>query len=111
MIYLEIELRDTIRAVNIINDQFRQWIKDKTIIFTATNSLTIENEETAESILYELSDADIGFNTEKDCETCQGSGITEVFNCHNNSNECCGGCYEDYTCEDCNGYKKESYDY
>ena len=39
----------------------------------------------------------------KECENCDGSGTISVRNCHNNSNECCGGCYKDVTCEDCNG--------
>lgn len=37
------------------------------------------------------------------CPACKGEGTVEKFNCHNSSNECCGGCYIDVTCENCNG--------
>lgn len=39
----------------------------------------------------------------RDCEQCDGTGKTEVMNCHNQSNECCGGCYKDVECDECNG--------
>ena len=39
----------------------------------------------------------------RDCEICNGTGKTEVMNCHNQSNECCGGCYKDVECDVCEG--------
>ena len=39
----------------------------------------------------------------RDCEECQGTGIVEVMNCKNQSNECCGGCYKDAECDMCEG--------
>ena len=41
----------------------------------------------------------------RDCEGCQGTGIVEVMNCKNQSNECCGGCYKEVECEECEGSK------
>lgn len=36
------------------------------------------------------------------CSTCNGTGVVEVMRCKNVSNECCGGCYYEEQCEDCN---------
>lgn len=43
---------------------------------------------------------------EVDCECCDGSGIIEIMKCRNNSNECCGGCFESVNCDECNGNGK-----
>lgn len=40
---------------------------------------------------------------EVECDTCEGTGVIEIMNCTNGSNECCGGCYRDERCNDCNG--------
>jgi len=37
----------------------------------------------------------------RDCEGCDGTGIVEVMNCKNQSNECCGGCYKEMECNQC----------
>ena len=37
------------------------------------------------------------------CSNCDGEGTLEERNCHNYSNECCGGCYITTTCDDCQG--------
>lgn len=39
------------------------------------------------------------------CSTCNGERYIEVMNCKNWSNECCGGCYTDEPCPDCNIYE------
>lgn len=39
----------------------------------------------------------------RDCQECNGTGTVDVMNCHNQSNECCGGCYKEVQCEDCDG--------
>ena len=39
----------------------------------------------------------------RDCKECNGAGKVEVMNCHNQSNECCGGCYKEIECEECEG--------
>ena len=38
-----------------------------------------------------------------DCDECYGEGFGEVMNCHDQSNECCGGCYKEIECDQCNG--------
>ncbi len=38
-----------------------------------------------------------------DCDECYGEGFVEVMNCHDQSNECCGGCYKEIECDQCNG--------
>lgn len=38
-----------------------------------------------------------------DCDECYGEGFVEVMNCHDQSNECCGGCYKEIKCDQCNG--------
>ena len=37
------------------------------------------------------------------CLNCDGVGTVEVMNCHDYSNECCGGCYITMMCDDCQG--------
>jgi len=37
------------------------------------------------------------------CINCDGEGTVEVKDCHDYSNECCGGCYKDIMCDDCQG--------
>jgi hypothetical protein len=37
------------------------------------------------------------------CPNCEGDGTVEVMNCHDYSNECCGGCYKEIMCDDCQG--------
>ena len=38
-----------------------------------------------------------------DCDECYGEGFIEVMNFHDQSNECCGGCYKEIECDQCNG--------
>lgn len=37
------------------------------------------------------------------CSNCDGVGTVEIMNCHDYSNECCGGCYITMICDDCQG--------
>lgn len=37
------------------------------------------------------------------CEECGGGGSFEQRNCNNSSSECCGGCFKDIECSECNG--------
>ena len=37
------------------------------------------------------------------CSNCDGDGTITVMNCYNHSNECCGGCYKEIMCDDCQG--------
>ena len=39
----------------------------------------------------------------RECKECNGTGKVEVMNCKNQSNECCGGCYKEIECEECEG--------
>ena len=41
-----------------------------------------------------------------ECPDCNGSGKTEEMNCHDQSNECCGGCFKDVECVSCEGAGK-----
>ena len=36
-----------------------------------------------------------------ECDKCEGAGNYETMNCHNQSNECCGGCYIKKECDEC----------
>lgn len=42
------------------------------------------------------------------CSTCEGGGEIQEMNCHDMSNECCGGCYIELCCPDCNGTRVEN---
>ena len=50
----------------------------------------------------ELQDEIAELVAESICSTCNGTGVVEVMRCTNGSNECCGGCYYEEQCEDCN---------
>lgn len=50
----------------------------------------------------ELQDEIAELVAESICSTCNGTGVVEVMRCKNGSNECCGGCYYEEQCEDCN---------
>lgn len=39
----------------------------------------------------------------KECDNCYGKGTVDVMNCHDSSNECCGGCYREVVCNECFG--------
>ena len=38
-----------------------------------------------------------------ECKECDGTGTIEIMNCHNYSNDCCGGCYKESHCKNCEG--------
>ena len=43
---------------------------------------------------------------EIECPQCEGTGLTEQFaggSCGVRTSECCGGCYVDVECDECNG--------
>ena len=71
-----------------INGEFQQMFKEVELSITdLSQSLQDEIAElVAESI----------------CSTCNGTGVVNVMRCKNGSNECCGGCYYEEQCEDCN---------
>jgi hypothetical protein len=37
------------------------------------------------------------------CSDCDGIGTVKIMNCHDYSNNCCGGCYIRIMCDDCEG--------
>ena len=39
----------------------------------------------------------------RNCDECNGTGKVDSMNCDNQSNECCGGCYKEVKCEECDG--------
>ena len=39
----------------------------------------------------------------KECDNCYGKGAVDKMNCHDSSNECCGGCYREVVCNECFG--------
>jgi DnaJ-class molecular chaperone len=39
----------------------------------------------------------------KECDTCQGSGVTSYVKCGMPASNCCGGCYESEECDECEG--------
>lgn len=43
--------------------------------------------------------------TELPCMDCNGEGFTESLECFRPASECCGGCYQQYECETCEGTK------
>lgn len=37
------------------------------------------------------------------CINCDGEGTITIIRCINYSNECCGSCYKEIECNDCQG--------
>jgi hypothetical protein len=37
------------------------------------------------------------------CSNCDGIGTIEVTTCDNHNDKCCGNCYEEIMCDDCQG--------
>ena len=111
MIYFEIELRDTLRAVTWITDTFSSEIRRGEIQFTATNAFQTESEEIAVSIeeyFCETADVEIGFEATKDCEDCDGEGNAEYGPiCSRPASSCCGGCFETIDCNECTNGRVE----
>ena len=35
-----------------------------------------------------------------ECEKCDGDGCYDIMNCHDQSNECCGGCFKKVKCDE-----------
>lgn len=71
-----------------INGEFQQMFK--------------EVELSIKDLSQELQDQIAELVKESICSTCNGTGVVEVMRCKNGSNECCGGCYYEEQCEDCN---------
>jgi hypothetical protein len=47
-----------------------------------------------------------------DCECCSGNGYVEEMDCHvGSASICCGGCYKNVECEECNGTGEQENDY
>ena len=61
-----------------------------------------EVELSIKDLSQELQDQISELVKESICSTCNGTGVVEVMRCKNGSNECCGGCYYEEQCEDCN---------
>jgi hypothetical protein len=110
--FFELSLRDTIRSTQILKDQLSNEIKTEAIKFDSTNTFIVDNSlADLPDLEYEiaeiLTDCNIEFWCQVECETCEGDGKFEVMNCHDQSNECCGGCFIDVKCEDCDSGKIE----
>lgn len=39
----------------------------------------------------------------KECEVCNGDGVVDVMDCNRSAQDCCGGCYKEVHCKECNG--------
>lgn len=52
---------------------------------------------------YSLTDSDNEKSQEELCPECNGTGMIEVRDCHDDSSECCGGCFKDVECPECTG--------
>tara|TARA_R110001632_G_scaffold13990_2_gene47458 strand:+ start:4793 stop:5122 length:330 start_codon:yes stop_codon:yes gene_type:complete len=105
MIHFTTDLRDTLKATNIIHDRYRNEIKESVISYEATDYFVVTDQETAENIAYDLDENNINYDAEQDCDECCGDGFYDVMNCHDSSNECCGGCYREEKCESCDSGK------
>ena len=70
--------------------------------FIEKNDVTILGRHTeCESIVEFINTKD----EEIDCPECNGAGFYEKIMCNSAPSNCCGGCYEKFTCKDCDGQK------
>ena len=67
--------------------------------------LLVENKH------FEVVDLDEDDMFEGDCDCCDGKGTVEEMDCNNQSNEGCGGCVKDVSCDNCDGSGFEMYEY
>jgi hypothetical protein len=74
----------------------------KTKVTEHTVKFTDQSVDTFLSHELEHNDDDI----ECDCDECDGDGCVDVMDCHDQSNECCGGCFKSVECDECNGTGK-----
>lgn len=105
MIHFNTDLRDTKRAIDVMRDHYSTYIDDNTISYEATDYFVVDNEGIAQDIAWYFEELNITFTAEKDCDECCGDGFNDVMNCHDSSNECCGGCYKEVECESCDSGK------
>ena len=108
--HFEIELTNTIKALNFIDDSYRTYEDDGTISWEASNYFVVtDNEEVAESIAFDFGEHEIQFTSQQDCEECGGEGHQEKMDCHvGSASLCCGGCVVDVDCEECEDGKVDT---
>ena len=78
MIHFTTDLRDTLKATNIIQDLYRKEIKESVISYEATDYFIVTDPETAENIAYDLDENNINYDAEQDCDECCGDGFYDV---------------------------------
>lgn len=79
---------DELVEFKYVNGEFQQMFKEVQLNITDLSQAL--QDEIAELV------------KESICSTCNGTRVVEVMRCTNGSNECCGGCYYEEQCEDCN---------
>jgi len=104
--FFELSLRDTTKATAILNDQLSREFKINSIKWDYSNSFIVDTDladlpDLELEIAEILTDCKIEFWVTTECGTCLGEGKIEVMNCHDQSNECCGGCTMLVDCCDC----------
>jgi len=110
--FFELSLRDTTKATAILNDQLSKELKLNSIKWDYSNTFTVDTDlADLPDLEYEiaeiLTDCKIEFWVKTECESCDGYGHYEVMACHDQSNECCGGCFSEQKCSDCEEGKIE----
>jgi len=93
------------KATDLITKNYKKEIKDSVISFEDLDYCVVTDQDVAESIAYDLDNLDIPYDAEQDCDECCGDGIVEIRDCHDSSNECCGGCFKDLVCDYCDSGK------
>ena len=110
--FFELSLRDTTKATAILNNQLPREFKINSIKWNYSNTFTVDTDladlldleyEIAEILTY----CKIEFWVKTECESCEGYGTYEVMACHDQSNECCGGCFSEQKCNECEEGKIE----
>ena len=100
--YSEFVKIDGLKSIKELNHEQFQDFKEIVKNF-ALNTLNLDLDKDNG---VEVLGSQVTETIEIDCPDCEGNGSFEKRNCVNWSNECCGGCYVDVCCENCNGTGK-----
>ena len=87
-------------------DDYCHWVDSYTLQI-ADNQDKDQIFEDLQVLIDILSDKKIEYSVFAPCDACDGEGTYDVFNCVDSSNECCGGCFDQYQCEICEGDGQE----
>lgn len=114
MYYVKLKKEQINKADKLIQNHFTIEYSKETFSFDE-NVLNIDSDhvDLLDEIVWCLEDNGVAvLYCELDCLECEGTGEIEVDNrqfCGKPASDCCGGCYDTYQCDSCDGVGKMDY--